>query len=526
MARYIAPPEPFEVYEMGCLRVYYPDNPFLFMALRGQLTYLESRFVWDTDGDIVAAEKLAQDWLRAGLLTQAAIGQGCGDVDECQQTIIDLTIQINLLNEQIEEYQNMVVTVNCNCGCCDSCENFPTPTLPPGTEPVNVPLDPNDPFGTDVPTWDDENEIPPPTYDDYPTFIAGRCKAANWFVDSYLQMVNEADLIERKLSLGASLLEVASVVLAMLPGPVGDYAGIVVIANNVKRVLSALSEVVEGLEDLGDWLQFGSDAVEANKNELVCGAYRMTSVEWFDEFFLTFFAGRITPELEAEGASPGVLDVLRDLMAPLAHDLAVRANNAFANQQIPADYVPSVDCANCESVDNGTFANIPGYTWMKFSMMPAALTSCNTATGELIATGNENGMQIDRVLTSSGNSVMGWENFSLPAKCAGVGFDFGLISYVGTGEQKYGFYGKGIETGTCASAFGLQVDDNFKIFLERTDAPDVGVNMGDTLRDSYGFTNYAAMDYNLWQQFALYRGVASGHENHIAINSIRFLVQD
>lgn len=352
--RYLAPPDPYENFEVGCLRVYYPDSPLLFRALRAQLTYLESRFVWHTGGDIDAAEKLEQDWLSAGALTFAAIGDGCPDTEDCEQTIIDLTIQLQQCQDYIQELENMEITVNCNCGCCN---DYTVPTDPNGDPYPVIPVNPNDPLDQEAPTFDPVNQVPPDGYDTWQDFDADRCRAANWFVDSYIQFVKDADIAERKLSAGAAIMEVVALLLAALPGPVGDYAGVVVIIRWITRMVSILAEVVDELEDLNDWLQLAADEVEANKENLVCAAYSMTSPEWLKEFFATFFAGYVTPEMQSGGASATVITAVRDIFDSLFQGMADRVSDGFANQRIPEDYVAQYTCGNCAQA--GGFTYVP-----------------------------------------------------------------------------------------------------------------------------------------------------------------------
>jgi hypothetical protein len=164
-----------------------------------------------------------------------------------------------------------------------------------------------------------------------------------------VQFVENADLVERQLSIGTAVLEVVALIIAFLPGPLGDWAGVAVITKWVLRMASLLATTTEELEDLNDWLQTSSETIEENRQELVCGIYRMTSIEWFREFFLTFFAGYIDPALEQDGASDAIVNFMRDLFAPLAENLAERAANGFANQQIPEDYLANIDCGTCQS---------------------------------------------------------------------------------------------------------------------------------------------------------------------------------
>lgn len=276
--------------------------------------------------------------------------------------------------ENIDEDGNMTiqvnVTTNCNCGGCGCCNDYPVPNLPTGTDPTTVPLDPTDPLGS-TPTWDDEAQIPPPGYEDYQSWLDDRCRAANWTVDSFLEVVRNADIAERKLSAGGAIMEVVALIIAALPGPIGDWAGTVVIIKWVTAVSAAILDAAGYLEEANDYLQLAADKVEENKQELICGLYQMTTVEWFTAFFISFFGGYVSPELESAGADPTITNWVRDLVTPLATNLAERAANGFASMSIPEGYVPGLDCSTCGSfVPNlyrvtGSLSNrvVLPYTW-------------------------------------------------------------------------------------------------------------------------------------------------------------------
>ena len=188
---------------------------------------------------------------------------------------------------------------------------------------------------------------------------------------------------------------------------------------------------------------------------------------------------------------------------------------------IPASYVDSSCCGN----DNGSFDPISGYKWIKLPVPPAAAVRCDVDGSSLSSSGNEDGMQIDRIIGTGGLSVFGWDDFPIPANLAGVGFEFGSVSYVGTSEQGYGFNGEDLGGAGCVQPTGLQIYSGTKVFLECTDNPNVG-NVGDFLRDNTSIDTYAPMDYTYWDSFGIYRNTAVSHENHVQITSIRFLVKD
>ena len=272
-----------------------------------------------------------------------------------------LTDMCEIIINNIIEVPPAPVTINnsTTCGCGDYSLTFPTPTTPDGTPWPCVPLNPEDPLGETVPTWDDETETPPSGWPDYPTFDESRCRSANWFVDSFLIMVRESDLIERQMSWGAVLVDIALVFIKALPGPVGEWAGTIAVIRILTRVLGILANAVGALEELNDYLQLAADKIEENKFQLVCAAYRMTSVEYLRDFFITFFGGYISPELVAAGASETMVNWTRQIVTPFADELAVRVHDFVANQHIPEEYVGSVDCAMCGETAPPGFVYIP-----------------------------------------------------------------------------------------------------------------------------------------------------------------------
>lgn len=352
MGRFVAPINPYEIVETGCLKVFFPDSPFFRRALVGQITKLENRFVWDTGGDIDAANHIEQLWLQHGEMTRAAYKAGCSDCGDLQDQIDELTTTI-------EEYENMEINVNVECGCggC-GCGDFTVPTLPDGTKFPLVPINPNDPLGEIDQTWDYENEIPPDGWGSWGEFDEQRCIAANWFVDSYIQLVAQMDKLENEGSTYASIIDVAVFILAALPGPVGDYAGVVVVLGWLRDVLNLLTTVLDELEDLNDWLQNSVTDIEEHKQELVCAVYSMSTTAYIRDFFLTFFLGNVQPGMESAGASAEFIDWMRDAMSSLFNRMAVRINDSFSNSLIPDGYVPEIDCGVCgnlEPIDGFTF---------------------------------------------------------------------------------------------------------------------------------------------------------------------------
>lgn len=280
-----------------------------------------------------------------------------GDFDRIEEGIRRLSDMCEIvINNQIELPTPVVnVNVSGGGGCCT---DVPVPQLPDGTSYPLIPVDPNDPLGDTVPAWDDFAGEPPPGYPTTQDWIDDRCRAANWFVDSYIEFVKNSDIMERRLSLGAAALDVAKIFIKALPGPVGEWSGFVVILKYATYGAKLLADTVGALENFNDWLQTSVDAIEENKAELVCAAYRMTTVEYLEEFILTFFAGYVSPELEASGVDPTGVNFMRDLLAKPAQLLARKIADGFANMHIPTDYVPGYPCSACFDVPSG-FSLVP-----------------------------------------------------------------------------------------------------------------------------------------------------------------------
>lgn len=354
MGRYDAPTDPYQTFEKGCLKVYFPDDPFLFRALMGQLTELESRFMWDTQGDIVAAEKLEQDWLEAGEMTRMEQEDGCPDLEECEQTIIDLTVQLEDCQNQLEEIENMEITVNCNCGCQSNCVPIPPLVNPDDTnvELTPVEIDPNDPFGENVPTWDDVAETPPEGFVDWQDFVDSRCLLANYGVDAFLETARKLDEAENKASV---IVDIASLLLLLAPIPVAKTRGFLVAVKWVAKAAAFLNLVEEGF----DWLQFVEDFVQDNKEDMICAAYNAASVESAASSWVSSLQSFLAAYPAFVALSQVARDALEEFFVDLLTDVAPLIANAAAKVYIPSGYVAGFDCQACgtsdvwvESVDN------------------------------------------------------------------------------------------------------------------------------------------------------------------------------
>lgn len=329
--------------------------PFLFIipdAGRHMLLANFDRLFWDATFKVPGYDPISDDDRKAivHLTYDALLGdEQVSEIADAIRYLAD-TLEINVTVDN-SNTNNNEATGGSGSNCCTE--------LPQNEGDELVPLNPNDPLGEIPPVWNDEEETPPNGWPDYPTFDAARCRAANWFVDSFLIIVRESDLAERHMSLGLAITEIAAIIIKALPGPVGEWAGTVAILRWLTRIVAILAGAIGVLEELNDYLQIAADKIEENKEELICAAYRMTSVEYLTAFFTTFFGGYISPELAAAGADTTMVDRVRKWVTPLAEALAPRVYDAFANQKIPAAYVPSFDCANCENAAPLGFEFVP-----------------------------------------------------------------------------------------------------------------------------------------------------------------------
>lgn len=352
MGRFLTPTDPYESFLVGCMRVYYPDSPLLHMALVGQLAELESRFVWDTGGDIQAAEKLEQDWLAAGEMTRAALASGCADTAALQ-------LRIDELEQELEDIENMQITVTCDANGCGTGYPFPTlenPDLTP-TNTTPVVVDPTDPFDQNFPIWDDVLQTPPPGWADWQTFTSSRCLMANYAVDGFLQAVIDLDEAESKASV---VMDIASVLLFFLPTPISKTKGIMTVAKWVASALTFLGVAEQYL----DYLQWITDAIEDNKEELICWAYESSSVEATAALWYASMEASLLSNPALVGMLQTQKDALINWAANMFADFASIAQDWVAANYVPADYVPSVDCQSCSQ-------NIPA----GFSLLPTQVVS-------------------------------------------------------------------------------------------------------------------------------------------------------
>jgi hypothetical protein len=245
-------------------------------------------------------------------------------------------------------------TVNANCGGGGG-GFLPIPVGPDGepVTPITYPLNPDDPLGDRVPVFDPETETPPDGWSDWATFTDARCRMANYFLDSLIAVVEQLDEVENQGSLGKSLLEIAVLIVALLPGPIGNTKGIIVVINWLVRIIAWITIALTELEDLNDALQLIVDEIEDHRQELVCAIYVATSVEAVTAIIAGVVVGFIGPQLLVLGLSEDTKNAAIDWLLTVAGSLATFAVDAAVNADIPVGYVPPGDCNSCGDLQLG-----------------------------------------------------------------------------------------------------------------------------------------------------------------------------
>lgn len=347
MGRFIAPSNPYEEFEIGCVRVYYPEHPLLFAALAGQLYELGQRYRWDTGDDIDAADKLGQDWLEAIEMTLAGKPDGCPPTDEeCQQIVIDLTVQLNECQQQLQEYETM--EINVTCGCCDSPAGDLTPTLlDPAGDPITtspIPVDPNSPFDEQIPTFDTGTQTPPAGWANWQDFVDARCLLANYWIDLCLEGAQKLDDAENAFS---AILDIVAFAQILLPNPISTAAGFLKIMSWVSKV----GDIVDEAEGILDWVQVLADGFDEVKEELVCAVANTSDLQLTAEV--------VALKLIQTTSVVALLDVLnfdtrialQELLESMIETAVGAVHRPDTLADIPASYVPEIDCNNCSFAD-------------------------------------------------------------------------------------------------------------------------------------------------------------------------------
>jgi hypothetical protein len=190
----------------------------------------------------------------------------------------------------------------------------------------------------------------------------------------------------------------------------------------------------------------------------------------------------------------------------------------------PLNISPSSTCVCFDPDDNGGLPDVEGYSWVRVALGTPYLTSGNVAVGADAFTGNENNYDADRVIGSpAGQSMVGWDTLAWPDRCVGIGYKCGAISYVGTGEQKYGVTLNG--TGSWVYGPLLPISSGNICYVKFESEAGLTPLGNAYLTGTYG--NSEARSYlQKGAGMAIARNTATGHETHVMIESIRFHVQD
>ena len=337
MGRYIAPSDPYQPFGTGCLKVYFPDDPLFFRALMGQIAELESRFIWDTDGDVPAADHIEQLWLVKGEQTRAEQEDPCADCSDVQQ-------QLDECQQQLEEINNMEITVNCNCGTCAPIQPLPELVDPTGQtiDVTCVYVDPENPNDEGVPSWDDQTQTPPAGYPDWQTFVDNRCLMANYMVDAFLETAEKLDDAENRSSV---ILDIVSLALLFIPIPVGKTKGALTVLKWVSKLAAFLQLVEEPL----DYLQWFQDIVADDKQTMVCFIYQAQDPQTMVDNFTTFMQDSLDLIPGYTSLAQDAQNAFSDYMVSLAEDILPLAQNFAASTFVPDDYVAEIDCTQCDN---------------------------------------------------------------------------------------------------------------------------------------------------------------------------------
>ena len=209
MGQYLSPPVPSD-YVTKCAIIFYPadDGAFYLQALKGQLSKLALRWIWE--GDDAKQREIADIWLAHDLMTDDVFFRL--DCEDIPVVVGDEDLNIN---------------VSCNCGCggagsepttiiCYDSDGNPVVTPQPPVEPYQEP-----PVGDGwpvEPAYDD----PPDGFADWTEFDVEACAAANGLWQAAYAWVTIAEGgIDLIASVAAALAVFAAQALAELLAVIG-----------------------------------------------------------------------------------------------------------------------------------------------------------------------------------------------------------------------------------------------------------------------------------------------------------------
>lgn len=312
MSGYLIPDNPTPE-NLGCMLVFYPDDPLYSAALLGSLTFLGTWVAWEKDGT-TRAKLAAEAWKEANEETMATCGQN------------------------IAEAMNNIADAIMNRPCCD------TPVTVNIDTPITVTIPPDDtgqpPNIDDTPIGDPNTDPPPNNYTDWPTYYDDRCKASNWYADKIIEMIGKLENIG----------DVALVVSVVVAGITLFFPPAFIATIGTIALLGLASDII-GIGLRGDFsfnhLKTIADDMESDKEGLVCAIYKATTpldmldqaVAWFNE--------KIDASSTALGWSAGTTSSVKSFFNRYFGDYVVEWFESAFVDAVPVDYVPSVDCSSC-----------------------------------------------------------------------------------------------------------------------------------------------------------------------------------
>lgn len=269
-----------------------------------------------------------------------------------------------IINNIIEVPPTPVVVNNTNsCGSGGGGSMFTIPPLEDlNGNPINVvclPVDPNNPNGDiETPTWDEEEETPPPGYEDYTEFSNYRCIVANYSIDNFVSLVNKIDDVENVVS---PIVDVLSLVVLFLPTPLGKLRGAATALKWLSKLRIATETartLLDDGEEILDYAQIITEWMQENKAMAVCIVYTMTdtfsAVQALMDAIMPLFpeeAGELYQKYYT-----AVFDYLESLLGDILDTMIYKR----AVELIEDGYQPTINCSALCGAPPALIARITG----------------------------------------------------------------------------------------------------------------------------------------------------------------------
>jgi hypothetical protein len=221
--------------ETGCLIVFYPkdEGHFFSQALAGQLTQLNSYWVWDTD--ISQAHDIGLLWAEHNLRTMLAWENMDCELAEIIEGDNELNVNVNLSGG-----------CGCGCGCGSNC-NGNQQGQPFGINPLDPPV-------TGIP--------PVPSSEEVTEIDAWKCDAANQLWADWYTFFQEVGIVGGAGIAGVTALAQIAVAFTILTAGVGFL--LLLIAGLAVSVAGGITGLTR------DWM-------ELHKDGLICAIVSATS---------------------------------------------------------------------------------------------------------------------------------------------------------------------------------------------------------------------------------------------------------